>query len=141
MKIKSVRNMMTVVGLAVGFAAASLGQVTNLKAVVGFPFTAQGQKMTAGSYNVTPLKSASGTTRYVVRNVETREAVMVSALFTAPVGSKGSNAPRLTFRCGAGNYCALSQVWDGSGEFKELVVPNKGRGKDDNVMEIALSRR
>ena len=141
MNIKSVGNMMTVVGLAVGLTAASMGQVTNLKAVVGFPFTVQGQKMAAGSYIVTPLKNASGTTRYVVRNAETREAVMAGALFSGPVGPKGSNVPRLTFRCGAGNYCALSQVWDGTGEFKELAVPGKGRGRDENVMEIALSQR
>ncbi len=140
MKINSVRKMVTVVGLTVGFAAASLAQEVKLKAVVGFPFLAHGQKMAAGSYSVTPLKGGSGITRYLVRNAETGETVMVSTAFAGPVGSKGSNTPRLTFRCGEGNYCMLSRVWDGSGEFREFVGPSKGRAKDENVIEIALSR-
>ena len=101
----------------------------------------KGQKLAAGSYIVAPLKSVPGIARYVVRNTETRESVVVRTLFAGPVGAKGSKAPRLTFRCHEGNYCALSQVWDGSDEFRELAAPSKTRAKDESLLEIALTRQ
>ena len=140
MNIKSVRNMMTVVGLAVGFAATSPAQGT-LKAVIGFPFVAQGAKMVAGTYIVGPVNAPMGSGTYQLRNIDTKKSILIRALLVGEVRDKSSNAPRLSFQCKDGDYCTLLQVWDGTPLYKVVSFPAKDGSPEQSLKEIALARR
>ena len=141
MNTKSVRTMITVVGLTVSFAAASFAQDT-LKAVVGFPFVAQGTKLAAGTYTISPIKVSGGSVVYTVRNIATNRAIIVSSQVSAMARSTDSRAPKLSFLCAEGEYCALKQVSDGTGRINEIAIPGKrGVSNEASVTEIALTRR
>ena len=139
MNTKSVRNMMAVVGLTVGFATASLAQDA-VHAVIGFPFVVQGTKMNAGSYNLKPVSTNAGS-MYLIQNTDTGKGILVKTLFAGSARYKESRAARLTFQCVEGEYCALKQVWDGTSQFKEIRVPGKSGAAKETLTEIAATRQ
>lgn len=134
----SVRKMMSVGGMLAMFAAAGFAQDA-MKATIGFPFTAQGQKLDAGRYAVSSAKVAGGNSAYYIRNLDTGKMILVAGFIpNEVVGSAPDNA-RLMFQCNEGEYCALRQIWDGTRRFSEIIVPKKNV-REERLMEVALVR-
>ena len=137
MNIKSVRNMMSFAGIVATFAVAGFAQ-DGMKARIAFPFTAQGQKLEAGVYSVRPAKFV-GNNIYTIFNIDTQKTIFVSGFTPRNVKGSAPTAPRLTFQCNEGQYCALKQVWDGSDRYSEVEV-KKGPNGEESLMEVALIR-
>ena len=137
MSTNSVRKMMSIGGILATFAVTGFAQ-EGLRATIGFPFTAQGQKLEAGAYEIRPANIGGSNKVYFVRNLETKKAIMVTSLYANTVSNTTAVTPKLSFQCNEGQYCALKQVWDGSKRYTEIAAPKK-TGGEDRLMEVALS--
>jgi hypothetical protein len=91
-------------GVAVLMAFHAQAQTINVS--IPFAFDATGKNMPAGEYRVSLTSSPSGL--YVMRNLETRDSVALSATHT--IASSGGSA-KLVFMQGVDGY-HLIEVWD-----------------------------
>ena len=80
-----------------------------MNATIGFPFTAQGQKMDAGRNELKSAKIAGGNSTYFIRNPATGKMTLVGGFTPNEV----ADTARLMFQCNAGEYCQ-PEVTDGS---------------------------
>ena len=138
MTINLVRKMMSVGGMLATFAVAGFAQDA-MKATIGFPFTAQGQKMDAGRYELKSAKIAGGNNTYFIRNLATGKMTLVGGFTANEVVGAAPDTARLMFQCNEGEYCALRQVWNGTRQYSEIIVSKKDAG-DERLMEVALVR-
>ena len=135
----SVRNMISAGAMLATFAVAGYAQ-DGMRANIGFPFTAQGQKLEAGAYDIRPANIGGAGKFYFVRNLETKKAVVVQSLTVNKAANSAAKDPRLSFQCNEGQYCALKQVWDGSDNYAEIGVPKKNID-EERLIEVALSHK
>ena len=138
MNTKSVRNLMTVVGMMAAFPLAASAQ-DGMKANINFPFVAQGVKLEPGVYVVKSGKIAGGNGVYFVTNANTRKTILVGGFFANEASAKSAMAPRLVFQCNEGEYCVLKQVWDGSRRYSERIT-SASSGSNEHLKEVALVR-
>ena len=84
-----------------------------------------------------PLQSANV---YFVRNLGTKNTIMVNRQSSNEIVGSAAVAPRLSFQCNEGQYCALKQIWDGTRRYTEIAVPQKN-GAGERLMEVSLVRK
>lgn len=128
------------------FAAASLAPLAMsanaqiLTAEIPFSFHAGTTGMTAGSYEVSMVRTASNHV-LSVKNRDTNKAVMlVNVAGTDPSKAwRAEGKPKLGFEC-VETRCVLRQVWTGEGSAVKINSPKPGRDEAIQLTEIRLTR-
>jgi hypothetical protein len=136
MKNLTTRLLIATAALVVAAGAASAQTMT---AAIPFEFRAGNRVMAPGTYRVDDLRSVTGTSAFLLRNV--RSGGAIALLSQAPVDpQKGwvAGNGKLLFAC-TGGSCALAQLWSGS-ESHAYKFRGSNLGKDETAVlrEIPL---
>jgi hypothetical protein len=116
MKQKNLRRMLTA-ALLVLSAGAAYGQDRETTAEIPFAFRAVGSDLPAGRYKV--VRSTGYSSNMQLQNIDTGKSVFINAR-TSVTDSKKDERPRLVFRCGGEEGCALARLWEGTSDGLEF---------------------
>jgi hypothetical protein len=134
MKQKIVGRTLLAAMLAVT-AIGAYGQVNATTAKIPFSFRAAGSDFPAGRYRVV---QAAGAMTMELQDVGTGKSLFIGA--KAHVTETGDARPRLIFRCGGEEGCALAKLWSGSGVGLEFHTPPLTPSQRERRETIYLDR-
>ena len=131
-------NFMSRITIATLMVAAGAASAQTMKADIPFSFRAGTTVMAAGTYQVSSVNHAVGHSSFVIRNAESRNAILLSPLAGPDNKERDKGNPVLTFECGAGK-CALVTIWSGFG-YPAYRFPRLKLGTDEaaHIAVIAI---
>ena len=133
------KNMIQMSVMIAAFASASFAQ-DGLKANIDFPFVAQGVTLQAGTYNLSPATTLGGRAVYVLRNVASKRAILISNVMVSTAKANVDPAAKLVFKCAGKSECTLTQIWNGSNQFGEVSSPRQKRDVEESMLEVAMTK-
>lgn len=125
---------------AIAFATLGLADAGDITANIGFPFSVRGVAQSPASYTVRTVGSPSGTKLFLLRNDETRRALLMPSLIRSDSKNKDARA-RLVFHCL--ETCWISEMWDMAGIHYTASAPpvRVAAGPKVRVATVYLDRR
>jgi len=100
-------------------AGVAYGQTDATAAKIPFAFRAAGSDLPAGEYRVGP--ESTNPQSIQLKNMDTGKIIFIHA--KAPATEYKNPRPRLIFRCGGEEGCALATMWSGTGSGLEFPTP------------------
>ena len=138
MKQKNLKRTLTAALLTL-VATAAYAQTNAMTAKISFAFRAVGSDLPAGRYRVAPATAAPGSSRAMeLKNIDTGKTVYILA--KAPMTESEGARPRLIFRCGGEEGCALASLWSGTGAGLEFSTPALTASQRERRETIYLDR-
>jgi hypothetical protein len=121
-------------------AGAAYGQDNGTTAKIPFAFRAVGSDFPAGNYRVGPMRGTSGNME--LQNLDTGKSAFIRSKAPLAAGATESKEvrPRLVFRCGGEEGCALATLWLGSGSGMEFATPKLTANQRERRETIYLDR-
>jgi hypothetical protein len=117
-------------------AGAAYGQTDGTEAKIPFAFRAAGSDLTAGEYWVGPRSTSPQSIQ--LKNMDTGKTIFIHA--KAPATESKNPRPRLIFRCGGEEGCALAAMWSGTGSGLEFATPKLTVNQRERRETIYLDR-
>jgi hypothetical protein len=117
-------------------ATAAYGQTNTTTAKIPFTFRAVTSDLPAGRYEVRPTTGNTGTME--LRNMDNGKTVFITS--TTHVTESKEARPRLIFRCGSEEGCALERLWSGQGVGLEFPTPPLTAAQKERRETVDLDR-
>jgi len=117
-------------------AGEAYGQTDGTEAKIPFAFRAVGSDLPAGQYWVGPTSKDWQSIQ--LKNMDTGKTIFVRA--RAPITESKDPRPRLVFRCGGEEGCALATMWSGKGSGLEFPTPKLTANQRERRETVYLDR-